>query len=88
FQYLAAGRAMVVGDTPDTAELLKHEVNALRVAPDDVHVYVTALDRLFADDALRARLGRAARARAEDLTWDARAQRLLAFMSERLAAIG
>ncbi len=87
FQYLAAGRAMVVGDTPDTAELLHHDHNSLRVKPDDPAAYVEAISRAFADDGLRQRLGEAARARAEDLTWDARAGRLLGFMGERLAAM-
>lgn len=87
FQYLAAGRTLVVGDTPDTAELLIDGVNCLRVRPDDPAAYVDAIARAFADDALRARLGDAARARAEDLTWDARAERLLAFMEARLAEV-
>lgn len=87
FQYLAAGRAMVVGDTPDTAELLLHHQNSLRVKPDDPTAYVAAIERAFDDAALRLRLGAAARARAEDLTWDARAGRLLSFMERRLAAM-
>ena len=87
FQYLAAGRAMVVGDTPDTAELLHDEQNSLRVKPDDPRAYVDAIERAFTDDALRSRLGEAARHRAEDLTWDARADRLLGFMGERLSAM-
>lgn len=86
FQYLAAGRVLVVGDTPDTAELLIHDQNSLRVRPDDRAAYVDALTAALTDEALRARLGAAARARAADLTWDARAKRLLAFMEERLAA--
>ncbi|MCB9541681.1 MAG: glycosyltransferase family 4 protein [Myxococcales bacterium] len=86
FQYLAAGRVLVVGDTPDTAELLIHDVNSLRVRPDDRAAYVDALTAALTDEALRARLGAAARARAADLTWDARAKRLLAFMEERLTA--
>lgn len=87
FQYLAAGRVLVVGDTPDTAELLIHDGNSLRVRPDDRAAYIDALTAALTDEALRARLGAAARARAADLTWDARAKRLLAFMEERLAAV-
>lgn len=87
FQYLAAGRALIVGDTPDTAELLHHDINSLRVRPDDPAAYLAALNTTLTDPALRHRLGTAARASAADLTWDARATRLLAFMQERLAAM-
>lgn len=86
FQYLAAGRVLVTGDTPDTAELLTAE-NSLRIRPDDVDAYVAALRTALTDAALAARLGAAARARAADLTWDARAERLLGFMRERLDAM-
>lgn len=80
FEYLAAGRAIVTGEVADTAELLLQGENAERIEPDDVGALVDALRRLFVDDAYRAGLGERARARAAELTWDARAGHLLGWM--------
>ena len=44
------------------AELIDHGRTGLLAAPDDIESLAAALDRLMADDALRARLGAAARA--------------------------
>jgi glycosyltransferase involved in cell wall biosynthesis len=85
FQYLAAGRPIVTGEVPDTAELLRQDETAVRVAPDDVAALVAALRALLADAPRRERLGAAARALSADLTWDARGRRLAAWMRERLA---
>jgi len=87
FQYLAAGRAIVTGDVPDTAELLRQDDTAVRVTPDDVPALVAALRALLADAPRRERLGRAARDLSTDLTWDARGRRLAAWMQERLAQL-
>ncbi len=86
FQYLAAGRPIVTGDTPDTAEILKDGESSLRVAPDNLDALVQAIRTVLDDAALQRSLGAAGRERSLDLTWDARAGRLLEFMSERLAA--
>jgi glycosyltransferase involved in cell wall biosynthesis len=86
FEYLAAGRAIITGEVADTAELLLQGENAERIKPDDVGALVDALRRLFADETYRAGLGERARARAAELTWDARAGRLLDWMQTRLAA--
>jgi len=85
FQYLAAGRAIVTGDTPDTAEILHQDENAVRVPADDVPALVRALRALADDPERRARLGAAARRDAASLTWDARAGKLLAWMREGLS---
>jgi glycosyltransferase involved in cell wall biosynthesis len=41
---------------------------------DDGPAFTAALDRILADEPLRTRLGTAARARAEELTWGATAR--------------
>lgn len=85
FQYLAAGRAILAPRAPDTAELLVDGVTAV-LTEATAAAAAAGLQRLVADRALRERLGANARARAEALTWDHRAVRLLAFLEERLAA--
>lgn len=87
FLYLAAGRAILAPRSPDTAELLRDGDTALLVPADDPDAAAAALGRLAADPALRARLGEDAARLAEGLSWESRAERVLAFLDERLAAV-
>ena len=84
--YLAAGRAIFAPRAPDTTELLVHDENACLVTPGDARRAAHALRGLLDDAARQARLAAAARALAESLTWDARAEKLQAFLKRRLAA--
>lgn len=59
-QYLAAGIATIVADEGGPTEFVDDDVNGLRVTPRDAGLLAKALTRLADDDALRARLGRAA----------------------------
>jgi glycosyltransferase involved in cell wall biosynthesis len=86
FLYLAAGRAILAPRSPDTAELLRDGETALLVPPDDPDAAAAAFGRLAADPALRARLGENAARLADGLSWDARAERVLGFLDERLAS--
>jgi len=88
FAYLAAGRPILAPVAPDTAELLRHEENALLVPPEDEAAAAAALDRLLADSALAGRLGANAAALAESLSWDARARGILGFLEARLSCRG
>ena len=56
-------------------EIVRHEANGLLVAPRDVAALAGAMERLL-DGELRARLGRAARQRAEPLAVESYARRL------------
>jgi glycosyltransferase involved in cell wall biosynthesis len=85
FAYLAAGRPILAPAAPDTAELLGDGDNALLVPPGDPGAAAAALDRLR-DPALAARLGVAARKSSTELTWDARAEKIEAFLTARLNA--
>jgi glycosyltransferase involved in cell wall biosynthesis len=87
FQYLAAGRPILCGDLPDTAELLEQEVNSVRLPPDDPSALAAAARDLVGDPARAARLGQAARDLAASLTWDARAGRILEYIGERRRAL-
>ena len=88
FAYLAAGRPILAPVSPDTAELLEHEGNALLVPPDDPDAAAGALDRLVGDPRLADRLGAAARRLSAELSWYKRAERISAFLERRLSEIG
>ncbi len=86
FLYLAAGRVLLAPRAPDTAELLVDGENAALVTAGDVPGFLARLRALAADPALADRLGAAALATAQSLTWDARAARIEEFMKWRLDA--
>ena len=85
FAYLAAGRPILAPHAPDTEELLVDGENALLIPPGAPGAAAAAVDRLR-EPALAARLGAAARALAATLTWDARAEKIEAFLKARLSA--
>lgn len=87
FAYFAAGRPILAPEARDTEGFLRQRENALLVPPDDPEAAAAALDELLGDQALAARLGDAAQAEAQGLSWDARAGKIEAFIAERLAAI-
>jgi glycosyltransferase involved in cell wall biosynthesis len=84
FAYLAAGRPILAPEAPDTAELLRDGENALLVPTGNPEAAAAALDRLR-EPALVARLGAAAQTLAAELTWDKRAEKIEAFLAERLS---
>ena len=59
----ACGRAIVATDVPGCREVVEDEKTGLLVPPRDPAALARAIDRLAGDPELRARLGRAARAR-------------------------
>jgi glycosyltransferase involved in cell wall biosynthesis len=61
----AAGRPIVTTDVPGCREVVEDGVQGLCVPPRDANALADALARLIADPALRARMGEAARKRAE-----------------------
>jgi glycosyltransferase involved in cell wall biosynthesis len=61
----ATGLAIVTTDVRGVREAVGHEEDGLLVPPRDAGALADALARVLGDDALRVRLGRAARARAE-----------------------
>jgi glycosyltransferase involved in cell wall biosynthesis len=85
FAYLAAGRPILAPATPDLAGLLVDGRNALLVAPDRPREAAAALDRILGDAALANLLGTRAAETASGLSWDARAERIAAFLRRRLA---
>ncbi len=82
FEAMAVGRAVVASDLPSLRELLTHDRDAWLVRPDDPDALAEGLRHVLDDDALRARLATTLHERAPAHTWDARAERLLAWFEE------
>jgi hypothetical protein len=74
---LASGLAVVVSDHCGAAELIADGIDGLCVPAGDSDTLAAAMSRLAEDRPLLARLGRAARARATELTWDRFAEAVL-----------
>lgn len=77
FEYLASGRPIMASQLPVLGEVLNEE-NAVLLPGDDVAGWAAALQALEADQGQRQRLGQAARASAQQYSWRARAERILA----------
>jgi glycosyltransferase involved in cell wall biosynthesis len=82
FEYMAAGRPIVASDLPAITEVLRHEKNALLVAPGDPAALAAAVRRLLNDHALADRLAQAALVDAGEYSWDRRGERLEALFQQ------
>lgn len=77
FEYLDAGKPIVISDLPAITEVVVHDETALLTPPDSVDAWCAAIDRLQ-DGELRARLGRNGQEFVRRrFTWEQRAQRVL-----------
>jgi alpha-maltose-1-phosphate synthase len=76
FFYLGSGRPILAGDTPDVAEVLKNNENALLCRPDSLDALLAGLTALTGDDALANRLAEGARTDSQNYTWSARAKKI------------
>jgi glycosyltransferase involved in cell wall biosynthesis len=79
---MAAGLPVVAVDGGGPAEIVTHELDGLLYPAGDVDVLAARLRRLAADAPLRARLGQAARRRAEEFTSDSVVERLMGVYSQ------
>ena len=84
FFYMASGRPILAGETPDVMEVLKHGENAFLCPPDSVDALVAAIGTLTGDNALAARLAASALADSRDFTWEARVRKIAAIVKSRL----
>jgi glycosyltransferase involved in cell wall biosynthesis len=73
---MASGRPVITTSTGGMVDMVVHEESGLLVTPDSERELADAIKRLAVDDALRARLGGAARERARAFTASAVAERL------------
>jgi glycosyltransferase involved in cell wall biosynthesis len=84
FLYMASGRPIIAGDTPDVREVLRHGDNAFLCRPDNVDALVKGICLLTIDPALGTRLAAAARTDSRDFTWAARAEAIARIVADRL----
>jgi len=86
---MAAGLPAIVADYGGIAEYMD-AASGFKIAPVSRETVVAgvgdALARLVADEALRERMGQAARERARGYAWEAKAARLLALYQQTIAA--
>ncbi|MCX7840158.1 MAG: glycosyltransferase family 4 protein [Anaerolineae bacterium] len=82
YEAMAAGLPLVT--TPNAGSVARDGEEGFIVPIRDVDALCDRLERLRGDDALRARMSRAARVRVESFTWDDYRARLVAFY-ERVA---
>lgn len=77
FEYMAAGKPIVVSQKPEYEEVLTHAKTTLFVEPGSVAGLAEAVETLRSDPRLSAELGRKARENAERYDWNVRAQNVL-----------
>lgn len=68
---MASGLAVVAYDCAAAEEIIRHDENGLKVAPEDQAAFIAQAASLVSDVARQRRLGTAAAARAAQLSWDA-----------------
>ena len=88
---MAAGTPIVCSDIHGYKGVVRRGREALLVPPREPKELAVALDRLLGDPGLRARMGAAGRARAEEFSWPrvtAKVEEYYGFVVRRLAASG
>lgn len=90
FEYMAAARPIVASRLGQIADIIVDGENGLLVEPGDTNALARAIERLAKDEALRARLGEAARRTViERYTWKHNAARVFDEMvGSRQQAVG
>jgi glycosyltransferase involved in cell wall biosynthesis len=84
FLYMASGRAILAGETPDVREVLTHGDTAFLCRPDDPDALVAGIAALTGDAELSRQLGQRAQAASHTFTWQARANTIAALVRDRL----
>jgi glycosyltransferase involved in cell wall biosynthesis len=83
---LASGLPIVTAETAGGAELVDANCGFVLPDPDDTQALAAVLQQLVASPALRADMGRAARAVAEHHSWDRMAERYLSLFATLASA--
>jgi glycosyltransferase involved in cell wall biosynthesis len=81
FEYLALGRPIVASDLPAFREVLTDRDDALLFQPGSADALAGAVRELLGQPALAERVAARARLRADDYSWDRRAERLEALLA-------
>lgn len=80
FEYMAAGKAIIVSDLPSMRQVLTPEQDALLVPTGEPEALARAIKRLLTDAELHSRLALAAYVRANEFTWRARSHKIVEFI--------
>jgi glycosyltransferase involved in cell wall biosynthesis len=86
FFYLAAGRPILAGETPDVMEVLRHGENAILCKPDDVAALIEGIKTVLGDEVLAARIAARALEDSRELTWSARVRKIHDLIASRLSS--
>ncbi len=84
FEYMAAGKAIVVSDLPSMRQVLTPEQDALLVSSGEPEAFAQAIERLLTDKELRMRLGDTAKSHVQNFSWRARSETIQRFIAEQL----
>jgi glycosyltransferase involved in cell wall biosynthesis len=87
FFYMASGRPILAGETPDVMELLKQGENGFLCQPDDVEALIAAIQTAIGDVELSARIAAAALTDSAGLTWSARVHKIAEIVASRLKTV-
>lgn len=80
-EYMAAGMAIVASDLPSTREIVNEE-EALLVKPGNPDSLAEGIKKLIEDPELRNTLARNALVKAEQFSWERRAEKIVSFLED------
>ncbi len=83
FSYLAAGRVILAPRLPDSEGVLTDK-NSVLVEPDNPEKTAAAMRGIFSDSEWADRLADQAQKDAQQLTWQSRAKKIIAFINKQL----
>lgn len=86
FEYMAAGKAIVVSDLPSMRTVLEPGNHALLVPASQPQAFAEAIDTLLSDRSMLHRLGENARRHAAAFSWSRRAATLADFVASLVTA--
>ena len=84
FFYMASGRPICAGNTPDVSEVLHHDRNAFLCVPDKLDSLIDGIRTLTSDAGLADRISTTALADSAEFTWDKRSGRIADIIMHRL----
>jgi glycosyltransferase involved in cell wall biosynthesis len=85
YPYWAARRAVIAADQPHNTEILRHERTALLYDPVSIPSFTQAIRRALDEPEMAEQIATRAAAEVAELTYAARAEKMLAFFERRLA---